>query len=96
LRAALSTWQAAPAADAVLISGAACYLAAAWRVWRRHPARPWPGIRSASFLAGLGVIAVAIQGSVARSDDVLFSAHMVQHARGTSSRCRHRAGSTHR
>jgi putative copper resistance protein D len=35
--------------------------------------------RTAAFLAGLGVIAVATQGGVAVYDDVLFSAHMVQH-----------------
>lgn len=36
-------------------------------------------MRSLSFLAGLGLIAVATQSSVAVYDDVLFSAHMVQH-----------------
>jgi cytochrome c oxidase assembly factor CtaG len=77
--AALSAWQAAPFIDAGLIIVAACYLAGSWRVWRRHPVRPWPAARTLAFLAGLAIVAVATQGSVAVYDDVLFSAHMVQH-----------------
>lgn len=76
---ALTWWQFAP-----LVSGAATvlaggYLAAAHQVRRRHPARPWPAGRTASFLAGLAVIAAATQSSIAGYDGVLFSAHMVQH-----------------
>ena len=58
---------------------AACYLAGAWRVWHRHPARPWPPARTLAFFAGLAVIAVATQSSIGVYDDVLFSVHMVQH-----------------
>ena len=76
---ALTSWQFAPLVSAVLTLMAAVYLSAAWVVGRRHPARPWPVSRTGSFLLGLAVIAVATQSSVAVYDDVLFSAHMVQH-----------------
>lgn len=76
---ALRLWQFAPAVSAVLAFLTAAYLVCAGRVRRRHPARPWPGWRTAAFCAGLGVIAVATESSIAVYDDVLFSAHMVQH-----------------
>ncbi len=75
----LTGWQPAPAVSAVLAVAAAAYLAAAWRVRRRHPARPWPPGRTGSFLLGLAVIAVAVEGGPGRYDDVVFSAHMLQH-----------------
>src|SRR5947207_10353608 len=55
------------------------YLSAVRVAAKRYPARAWPASRAAAFLAGLAVIAVATQGSVGSYDDVLFSAHMVQH-----------------
>ena len=75
----LTGWQWAPAVCAALAVLAAAYLAAAWRVGRRHPARPWPAARTGSFLLALTVIAVAIQGGPGRYGDVLFSARMIQH-----------------
>lgn len=62
---------AAPAAAAVLTAGA--YLVAARR------ARGWPVRRQAAFLAGLGTVVVALGSGLARYDDRLLSAHMVQH-----------------
>jgi putative copper resistance protein D len=76
---ALSTWQFAPLVSAVLIAAAAAYLAAAWTISRRSIPRPWPRGRTAAFLLGLAVIAVATQSSIGVYDDVLFSVHMVQH-----------------
>lgn len=76
---ALTSWQFAPLVSAALTLMAAVYLSAARVVGRRHPARPWPVSRTGSFLLGLAVIAVATQSSVGVYDDVLFSAHMVQH-----------------
>jgi putative copper resistance protein D len=76
---ALSSWQFAPVVSALLAVLAACYLAGVWRVWHRHPARPWPPARTLAFFAGLAVIAVATQSSIGVYDDVLFSVHMVQH-----------------
>ena len=77
--AALRVWQFAPGVSAVLLLLALGYLAGAWRIGRRHPARPWPAWRTLAFLAGLGVIGAATQSSIGAYDDVLFSVHMVQH-----------------
>jgi putative copper resistance protein D len=74
-----TSWQFAPVVSAGLALAAAGYLTGAWLVGRRHPARPWPAVRTGAFLLGLAVIAAAAQGGVAVYDDVLFSAHMVQH-----------------
>jgi cytochrome c oxidase assembly factor CtaG len=76
---ALTSWQFAPLVSVALMLLAAAYLAAAWVVGRRHLARPWPVRRTAAFLLGLAVIVAATQGSAGVYDDVLFSAHMVQH-----------------
>ena len=76
---ALTTWQFVPLVSVPLVLFAALYLAGGRAVARRHPARRWPGARTAAFLAGLAVIAAAIQGSDGVYDDVLLRAHMVQH-----------------
>jgi len=76
---AFTIWQFAPAVSAGLIAAAAGYLLCAWRVGRRHPARPWPAGRALAFLLGLAVIAAATQSSIGAYDDVLFSDHMIQH-----------------
>jgi putative copper resistance protein D len=49
------------------------------RIDRMHPASPVPVPRTASFLGGLAVIAVALMSGVERYDTTLFSLHMVQH-----------------
>jgi putative copper resistance protein D len=77
--AVLTRWEFSPAVTAGLAAAAALYLWGAWRVRRRHPARPWPRWRTALFLAGLAVIAAATQSGVGAYDDVLFWDHMVQH-----------------
>ena len=76
---ALTSWQFAPLVSALLMLLAAAYLSAVWQAGRRHPARPWPARRTLAFLLGLAAIAVATQSSIGIYDDVLFSAHMVQH-----------------
>lgn len=76
---ALTAWQFAPLVSGLLVLLAATYLGCVRIVRRRHPARPWPAGRTAAFLLGLAVIAVATQSSVGVYDDVLFSVHMVQH-----------------
>ncbi|HVA59657.1 MAG TPA: cytochrome c oxidase assembly protein [Mycobacteriales bacterium] len=76
---ALTSWQFAPQVSAILAVAAIGYLIGAVRVRRRHPARPWPVLRSASFLAGLATIALATQSSIGVYDDTLFWVHMVQH-----------------
>jgi cytochrome c oxidase assembly factor CtaG len=75
---AIAAWQFAPLASAGLAVAAAGYVLGT-RVMRRRGGARWPGGRTAAFFAGLGVIAVATQGSPGVYDDVLFSAHMVQH-----------------
>jgi putative copper resistance protein D len=77
--AAVSRWQFAPVVTASVLIAAGLYLCGAWRVARRHPARPWPLWRTAMFLAGLAVVVVATQSGIGTYDDVLFWDHMVQH-----------------
>jgi putative copper resistance protein D len=76
---ALTAWRFAPAVSAALTLLAAAYLTAACLVSRRPPGRPWPTGRTLAFLLGLFAVAAATQGGAAVYDDVLFSAHMVQH-----------------
>jgi cytochrome c oxidase assembly factor CtaG len=58
---------------------AVLYLIGVARVARRHPARPWPWLRTGSFLAGLAVIAIALMSAVGRYDRTFFWVHMIQH-----------------
>jgi cytochrome c oxidase assembly factor CtaG len=72
-------WQFAPIVTAFVVIAAGLYLWGAFRVRRRHPARPWPWWRTTLFLAGLFVIVIATQSGIGSYDDVLFWDHMVQH-----------------
>jgi cytochrome c oxidase assembly factor CtaG len=76
---AFTEWQFAPVVTAGVALLALLYLVGIWRVRRRHPARPWPLLRSVSFFAGLAAVVVATESSIGAYDDVLFSVHMVQH-----------------
>jgi cytochrome c oxidase assembly factor CtaG len=78
-QAVLERWVSAPAVTAVAVFAAALYLWGAWRVARRHPARPWPWWRTIMFLGGLAVTVVAIESGIGAYDDVLFWDHMIQH-----------------
>jgi putative copper resistance protein D len=49
------------------------------RIDRAHPASPVPVLRTAAFLGGLAVIAVALMSGIERYDTTLFSIHMIQH-----------------
>jgi putative copper resistance protein D len=77
--AVLTQWQFAPVVTAATGAAAAAYLWGAWRVARRHPARPWPWWRTALFLGGLAVVVLATESGIGAYDDVLFWDHMVQH-----------------
>jgi putative copper resistance protein D len=79
LAGAFSAWEFSPLVSGALTLLTAVYLAGVWRAARRQPARPWPARRTLAFLLGLGAVAAATQGSAAVYDDVLLSAHMVQH-----------------
>jgi putative copper resistance protein D len=66
-----------PAPAAALLVALWWYLAAIRRLSLRG--RRWSPRRSASYLAGLAVIAVATQSGVAAADTTSFSAHVIQH-----------------
>ena len=63
----------------LLLAAAGLYGWGMLRVRRRHPARPWPLPRAAAFLAGLGVIAIALMSIVSVYDTTFFWVHMIQH-----------------
>ncbi len=75
----VTTWQFAPLVSGALVIAAVAYGVGVLAVRRDHPARPWPVRRSAAFVAGLAVVAIATQSGVAAYDDVLFWVHMWQH-----------------
>src|SRR6266550_1707052 len=77
--AVLTQWQFAPVVTVAVSVAAAGYLWGAWRVARRHSARPWPWWRTALFLGGLAVIVLATETGIGAYDDVLAWDHMVQH-----------------
>ena len=76
---AVSRWQFAPVVTVVTAVLAGLYLWGVLRVDRRHPQRPWPVLRTVSFLLGLLVVVVATQSGIGTYDDTLFWVHMVQH-----------------
>ena len=76
---AASQWQFAPVVTVVTAVLAGLYLWGVLRVDRRHPQRPWPVLRTVSFLLGLLVVVVATQSGIGTYDDTLFWVHMVQH-----------------
>jgi putative membrane protein len=63
-----------PAVLAGLLLAAGAYLAGVCRA-----RRPWPVRRTASFLAGLGVLAVTAQSGIDPWSERLLSVHMVEH-----------------
>lgn len=76
----LTTWTPVEPVPAIAILAAgAGYLWATRRIARRWPGAPWPGSRTAWFLAGLALVWVAILGPFGAYDDTFFWAHMVQH-----------------
>jgi putative copper resistance protein D len=70
----VSRWEVSWWLDLNAALAAGLYL---WAAARRRPR--WPGLRSASFLAGVGCVLVALQSGVGAYDDRLLSVHMVQH-----------------
>ncbi len=78
-QAVLERWEFAPVVTAIVVDFAALYLWGAWRVGRRHPARPWPWWRTGLFLGGLAVVVLATESGIGAYDDVLFWDHMIQH-----------------
>jgi cytochrome c oxidase assembly factor CtaG len=76
---ALTAWSFDPLASAGLLLALVAYAAAVLRVNRAHPGSPVPRRRVAAWLAGLAVIAVALQSSIEVYATTLFTVHMVQH-----------------
>jgi cytochrome c oxidase assembly factor CtaG len=79
LHTAFTQWEFAPVVTAGVVVAALIYFVGVWRVRRDHPARPWPWLRTLSFVAGLLVLVIATQSSIGAYDDVLFWIHMWQH-----------------
>jgi putative membrane protein len=69
----LSRWSLDPGLLVVLCALAAAYLLGAARASR------WPPIRTASFLSGLVVLALALMSGIDRYADELLSIHVAQH-----------------
>lgn len=76
---ALTSWTLEPLALVSIVTAATLYLAAVRRVDRAHPLNPVPRRRIVAWLAGLGVIGVALFSFVDVYATSLFSVHMVQH-----------------
>ncbi|HEU4657691.1 MAG TPA: cytochrome c oxidase assembly protein [Capillimicrobium sp.] len=68
-----SRWELEPGVVVALVAAAAIYLAGVRR------ARRWPAARTAAFLAGLVVLAVATTSGLHAVGEELLSVHMVQH-----------------
>lgn len=72
-------WTFRPLVVIPLVIAAGLYLWGVVRVALRHPARKWPLTRALSFLAGLGVVAVATLSAVETYSGMFFWIHMIQH-----------------
>lgn len=70
----LGTWKPDPGLITLLFGAAALYLLAA-----RRARGGWPLARSASFVAGLAVIAAALLSGIDTYADYLLSVHMAEH-----------------
>jgi putative copper resistance protein D len=73
----LLDWHADPLVVAGLLAAALLYLAGLRRA--TAAGRTWPPGRTVAFLAGLGVIAVALLSAVETYDTAMFSVHVAQH-----------------
>jgi putative copper resistance protein D len=70
-------WSLDPLPAIALVVAVVLYAGGVRRLGRRH--RPWPRARTASFVAGCAVVAVALLSGVAAYDQSHFSVHVVQH-----------------
>jgi len=69
----LTRWQLDPGLTAALAAAVLAYLAGVLRV------RRWPARRTAAFLGGIAVLAIALESGLHTEGERLLSAHMVQH-----------------
>src|SRR5438552_2337808 len=75
----LLQWRFEPLVLAGVLAGTIGWLFLVRRVRRRHSAHPYPAWRSAAFLGGLIVLAVALTSPIEAYEGELFSVHMLQH-----------------
>lgn len=76
---ALTSWTLEPLGFLGILAAAGVYLAAVRRVDRAHRSHPVPRRRTAAWLAGLLVVALALFSFLDVYAGQLFSVHMVQH-----------------
>ena len=72
-------WHVDPVVGGGLVAAVVAWFLIVRRVEQAHPGRGVPRARTAAFLGGLAVIAVALLSGIERYDTTLFSIHMVQH-----------------
>src|SRR6266704_1712307 len=77
LRSVLLDWSFDPLVAVPLLAVAVLYLRGRQRIVGRG--QRWPAQRTACFLSGLGMIALALQSPIERYDTALFSVHASQH-----------------
>jgi len=75
----LLEWRLEPMVLGALAVAAIAWLILARRVAARHPDHPHPRWRSAAFLSGLAVLALALTSPIEAYEGELFSVHMLQH-----------------
>jgi putative membrane protein len=75
----LLQWRLEPVVLVGLTTAAIVWVILARRVAARHPGHPHPAWRSAAFLAGLAVLALALVSPIEAYEGQLFSVHMLQH-----------------
>ncbi|MEO8639480.1 MAG: cytochrome c oxidase assembly protein, partial [Chloroflexota bacterium] len=75
----LLEWRMEPMVLLALATAATAWVILARRVAVRHPGHPHPAWRSAAFLGGLAVLALALTSPIEAYEGVLFSVHMLQH-----------------
>ncbi len=75
----LLEWRLEPIVLAALAIAAVAWLLIGRQVVARHPGHPHPRWRSAAFLGGLAVLAVALTSPIEAYEGQLFSVHMLQH-----------------
>jgi len=77
--AVLLAWRLEPLVLLGLATAAIGWANVSRRVAARHPGHPHPAWRSAAFLGGLAVLAVALTSPIEAYEGELFSVHMLQH-----------------
>jgi putative membrane protein len=75
----LLQWRFEPIVLAALATSAVAWVILSRRVAVAHPANPQPAWRSAAFLGGLVVLALALMSPIEAYEGQLFSVHMLQH-----------------